>query len=421
MVWIGALIVILTFVAIIRQYETRMVLFVSGLTMLLLGTGLLKGFEGAMDAFTKAMVNPALVTVICMVMGFAFVMKVTKCDAHLVHLIAGHLGKLGPVLIPGAVVATFAINIALPSAAGCAAAVGAVLIPTLIGAGVHPAIAASAVMAGTWGSVFNPGNSHNPFVAKLAGTDAMAVIATSTNAALVGMAIVAISLTLVAFVRKENTGYMSPDVVQKDDGFKVNFLKALIPVVPLVLLVLGSKQFDLLPWAVTVPQAMMIGVFLGFLTMIKEPSTISKQFWAGLGEAYGSVIGIIIAAAVFTAGMQAIGLTQALIDAMKNSQQIAQFGATFGPFIIAILSGSGDAATLAFNGAITPHAKDFGYGIMEMGSTALLSGSLGRTMSPVAGAAIVCAGLAKINPIEITKRNGIGCLLAAIAVMVIQL
>lgn len=421
MVWIGALIVVLTFVAIIRQYETRMVLFVSGLTMLLLGSGLLKGFEGAMDAFTKAMVNPALVTVICMVMGFAFVMKVTKCDAHLVHLIAGHLGKLGPVLIPGAVVATFAINIALPSAAGCAAAVGAVLIPTLIGAGVHPAIAASAVMAGTWGSVFNPGNSHNPFVAKLAGTDAMAVIATSTNAALVGMAIVAISLTLVAFVRKENTGYMSPDVVQKDDGFKVNFLKALIPVVPLVLLVLGSKQFDLLPWAVTVPQAMMIGVFLGFLTMIKEPSTISKQFWAGLGEAYGSVIGIIVAAAVFTAGMQAVGLTQALIDAMKNSQQIAQFGATFGPFIIAILSGSGDAATLAFNGAITPHAKDFGYGIMEMGSTALLSGSLGRTMSPVAGAAIVCAGLAKINPIEITKRNGIGCLLAAIAVMVIQL
>ena len=166
---------------------------------------------------------------------------------------------------------------------------------------------------------------------------------------------------------------------------------------------------------------MMIGVFLGFLTMIKEPSTISKQFWAGLGEAYGSVIGIIVAAAVFTAGMQAVGLTQALIDAMKNSQQIAQFGATFGPFIIAILSGSGDAATLAFNGAITPHAKDFGYGIMEMGSTALLSGSLGRTMSPVAGAAIVCAGLAKINPIEITKRNGIGCLLAAIAVMVIQL
>ena len=421
MVWIGALIVILTFVAIIRQYETRMVLFVSGLVMMLIGSGLLKGFEGAMDAFTKAMVNPGLVTVICMVMGFAFVMKLTKCDSHLVHLLAGGLGKLGPVLIPGAVFVTFAINIALPSAAGCAAAVGAVLIPTLIGAGVHPAVAASAVMAGTWGSAFNPGNSHNPFIAKLAGTDPVSVIATFTNAALVGIAIVAISLTLMAIMRKENKGYESPDVVHKDDGFKVSIFKAMIPAIPLILLVLGSKQLKMLPWEITVPQAMIIGVFLGFLTMIKDPSAISKQFWAGLGEAYGSVIGIIIAAAVFTAGMQAIGLTQALIEAMKNSQQIAQFGATFGPMIIAILSGSGDAATLAFNGAITPHAKDFGYGIIEMGSTAFLAGSLGRTMSPVAGAAIVCAGLARISPIEITKRNGPGCIVAAIAVMVILL
>ena len=421
MVWIGALIVILTFVAIIRQYETRMVLFISGLAMCLVGLGALKGFEGAMDAFTKAMVNPGLVTVICTVMGFAFVMKLTKCDSHLVHLLAGGLGKLGPVLIPGAVIVTFAINIALPSAAGCAAAVGAVLIPTLIGAGVHPAVAASAVMAGTWGSAFNPGNSHNPFIAKLAGTDPVSVIASFTNAALVGIVIVAISLTLMAIVRKENKGYESPETVHVGDGFKVNFLMALIPMVPLVLLLLGSKQINLLPWAITVPQAMIIGVFLGFLTMIKDPSAISKQFWAGLGEAYGSVIGIIIAAAVFTAGMQAIGLTQALIEAMKNSQQIAQFGATFGPMIIAILSGSGDAATLAFNGAITPHAKDFGYGIIEMGSTAFLAGSLGRTMSPVAGAAIVCAGLARISPIEITKRNGPGCIVAAIAVMVILL
>ena len=421
MVWIGALIVVLTFVAIVRQYETRMVLFVSGLVMMLIGSGLLKGFEGAMDAFTKAMVNPGLVTVICMVMGFAFVMKLTKCDSHLVHLLAGGLGKLGPALVPGAVLVTFAINIALPSAAGCAAAVGAVLIPTLIGAGVHPAIAASAVMAGTWGSAFNPGNSHNPFIAKLAGTDPVSVIATFTNAALVGMVIVAVSLTLMAIMRKENKGYESFDVVHRDDGFKVNIFKALIPAIPLILLVLGSKQLKMLPWEITVPQAMVIGVFLGFLTMIKDPSAISKQFWAGLGEAYGSVIGIIIAAAVFTAGMQAIGLTQALIEAMKNSQQIAQFGATFGPFIIAVLGGSGDAATLAFNGAITPHAPQLGFGILPMGSQAFIAGALGRSMSPVAGVAIVCAGLAQVNPIDMAKRNAIPMIVAAIISMFILL
>ena len=421
MVWVGALIVIVTFVAIVRQYETRMVLFVSGLLMCIVGAGGLQGFVIAIDTFGKTMVHHALVPIICSVMGFAYVMKLTKCDAHLVHLLAGRLGSLGPALVPVAVLVTYAVNIALPSAAGCAAAVGAVLIPTLIGAGVHPAVAASAVMAGTWGGVFNPGASHNPFIAKLAGTDPMSVIAVHTAPALVGMVIVAVSLTIMAIVRKENQGYASPEVVRADDGFQVNLIKAFVPLMPLLLLLLGSKQINVLPWAITVPQAMILGVFLGFLTTLSNPSEVSKQFFAGLGEAYGGVIGIIIAAAVFTMGMESIGLTKALIDAMKNSQQIAQIGATFGPFIIAVLCGSGDAATLAFNGAITPHAQSFGYGIMEMGSTAFLTGALGRTMSPVAGAAIVCAGIARINPIEISKRNAPGCILAAIATMLILL
>ncbi len=421
MVWVGALIVIATFVAIVRQYETRMVLFASGLLMCIVGAGEFQGFAIAIDTFGKTMVHHALVPIICSVMGFAYVMKLTKCDAHLVHLLAGRLGSLGPALVPMAVLVTYAVNIALPSAAGCAAAVGAVLIPTLIGAGVHPAVAASAVMAGTWGGVFNPGASHNPFIAKLAGTDPMSVIAVHTAPALVGMVIVAVSLTLMAIVRKENQGYASPEVVRSDDGFQVNVIKAMVPLMPLLLLVLGSKQINVLPWAITVPQAMILGVFLGFLTTLSNPSEVSKQFFAGLGEAYGGVIGIIIAAAVFTMGMESIGLTKALIDAMKNSQQIAQIGATFGPFIIAVLCGSGDAATLAFNGAITPHAQSFGYGIMQMGSTAFLTGALGRTMSPVAGAAIVCAGIARINPIEISKRNAPGCILAALATMLILL
>ena len=72
------------------------------------------------------------------------------------------------------------------------------------------------------------------------------------------------------------------------------------------------------------------------------------------------VVGLMAAAACFTAGMQLIGLTNALIDGMKNSQQIAQIGAAFGPFLLAVISGSGNAAALAFNGAVTPHAADFG-------------------------------------------------------------
>lgn len=421
MIWLGFLILILTFAAIVKRYETRMVLFISGLTMAILSGKPLV----AIDAFTKAMVNNSLVPIICTVMGFAYVMKVTKCDEHLVQLLAGGIQKMSALLIPGTVLVTFAINLAVPSAAGCAAAVGAILIPTLIKAGVHPAIAGSAVLAGTWGSTLSPGGTHNPFVAKLANVDVMTVIATEITAVITAAVVVALTLTAIAFIRKEHIGNapkLAGEVAatSTEAAFKVNVLKAIVPLVPLIVLVISSKQVGLIP-PVSIPLAMLAGVILGFLVTFKNPQEISKQFFAGMGEAYGSILGIIIAAAVFTKGMELIGLTAALIDVMKNSEQIAAFASAFGPFIIAILCGSGDAAALAFNGAITPHAAQFGFGIIEMGATAQVSGALGRSMSPVAGAAIVCAQLAGVNTLDIAKRNALPTVLGVITMMAMLL
>lgn len=418
MVWVGAIIVLLTFAAIIKKFETRLVLFLSGVLMAILSG---KPVE-AVNAFSAAMVNSGLVPVICTVMGFAFVMKLTKCDAHLVHLLAGALGKFRVILIPGTVIVTFLINIALPSAAGCGAAVGAIMIPTLIGAGVKPVMAACAVLAGTWGSVFNPGSAHVPFIAKLGNTDVMTVIAGHTMASVIDMFVVAILLTIIARVLKEDGAgeTVAGSAVKSNDEFKVNVLKASVPVIPLLLLVLGSKQVHLIP-EISVPAAMLIGAALGFAVTLTKVDEVSKQFFDGMGNAYGNVIGIIVAAAVFTKGMELIGLTGALITAMKSSEAIARLAATFGPFIIAVLGGSGDAATLAFNGAITPHAPQFGFGILPMGSQAFIAGALGRSMSPVAGVTIVCAGLAQVNPIEMAKRNAIPMIAAAIISMFVLL
>ncbi|MDD4600708.1 putative cryptic C4-dicarboxylate transporter DcuD [bioreactor metagenome] len=417
MIWLGGLIVVLTFVAIIKRYETRMVLFLAGVAM-----AALSGNAGAaIDAFVKAMVNPGLVPVIVTVMGFAYVMKLTECDSHLVHSLAGGLTKFRAILIPGSVLVTFAINIALPSAAGCSAAVGAILIPTLIGAGVHPAMAGSAVLAGTWGSVLSPGLSHNPFVAKLANVDVMTVIATHSKAAIITAIVVAGIVTAVAYLRKEVEGYQSEattDLQSKD--FKVNYLKAIVPVIPLVLLVLGSKQVNIIP-VVSVPLAMIIGTAIAVVVTMANPQEVTKRYFAGMGDAFGSVMGIIIAAAVFTEGMKLIGLTGALIETMKQSDQIARIAATFGPFIIAILCGSGDAAALAFNGAITPHASQFGFGIIELGSQAQIVGGLGRSMSPVAGSTIICSQLAGVSPIELSKRNAPAMFIGAIVMMFILL
>lgn len=314
---------------------------------------------------------------------------------------------------------TWVLNIALPSTAGCAAAVGAVLIPTLIGAGVHPAMAAAAVMSGTFGSTMSPGLVHNPFVAKLANVDVMTVIAGHTSSVLIALAIAAPMLTFVSYLRKEGpSAERAEKVAVNKQEFKVNFVKALVPIVPLVLLVLGSKMVGIIP-VVTVPQAMIMGVILGFIVTLGNAQEISKSFFKGMGESYGEIVGIIIAAAVFTQGMETIGLTGALIEKMKESQDIARYAASFGPYLLAILSGSGDAAALAFNGSVTPYAAQFGFKITDMGSLATLSGAFGRTMSPVAGATIVCATIAGVNPMEIAKRTAPGMFLALIAVLIV--
>lgn len=419
MIWIGVLIVLVTFYAIIKRWETRMVLFSSGVLMAAVSGNVL----GAVDAFTKAMTNGSLVPVICSVMGFAFVMKYTECDRHMVQLLAGSITRMRLILIPATVMMTFAINIALPSAAGCSAAVGAILIPTLMRAGIHPAIAGSAVLAGTYGGVLSPGSAHPPFIAKLANMDVMSVIAGHTMAAVVCGLIGAFSLMVVAMLRKEDRGHIaSGDALgsKEDLAFKVSYIKALVPTIPLVLLVLGSKQLHVLPM-ISVPQAMLFGTFLGLVVCRSNPQEITTQFFNGMGNAYGNVMGIIIAAAVFTQGMEMIGLTGALIEGMKHSEHISRFAAAFGPMIIAILCGSGDAATLAFNGAITPHAADFGFGISQMGSASFMSGSFGRSMSPVAGATIVCAQLAGVDPMALAKRNAPGMVIAAIVSMLILL
>ena len=420
MIWIGGLIVIVTFYAIIKRWETRMVLLASGVLMAAISGNI----AGAIDAFTKAMINESLVPVICSVMGFAFVMKYTSCDRHMVQLLAGSITRMRLILIPATVMMTFVINIALPSAAGCSAAVGAILIPTLMRAGIHPAIAGSAVLAGTYGGVLSPGSAHPPFIAKLANMDVMSVIAGHTMAAIICGLIGGIGLMIVAIMRKEHTGYVgtkdSMTEGKDSENITVNYIKAIVPIVPLVLLVLGSKQLHILP-IISVPQAMLFGTLLGLIVCKINPQDVTTQFFNGMGNAYGNVMGIIIAAAVFTKGMELIGLTGSLVDAMKHSEHISRFAAAFGPMVIAILSGSGDAATLAFNGAITPHATDFGFGISQMGSSAFLSGSFGRSMSPVAGATIVCAQLAGVDPMELAKRNAPGMVVAAVVSMVILL
>ena len=413
---IGALIVVGVIYLLLKRHESRMVLIAAGILMCIIAGKPM----AALDAFAKSMTNAGLITSVCSCMGFAWCMKYTGCDKHLVVAIGKVLKKMGFLLIPGATLATFVVNIAIPSAAGCSAAVGVIFIPILMAAGVHPAMAAAAVKSGTYGSMLNPGLVHNGVIAKLAGTQITDVIGNHMMATVAGVIVAAVVLTVIAIVLKENKGYVPEGSVVDDDSFSVNAIYAIMPLVPVIILLLGStKVVPVLKMGV--PQAMIIGAILALATTRKSPVELTKSFFNGMGDAYANIIGIIISVGVFVAGLKALGLIKALIAWMLNSTGIVKIAATFGPFLLALISGSGDAATVAFNEAVTPHAAEFGISTMNMGSIAALGGTLGRTISPIAGATIICAGIAGVDPMEVCKRNALGIVCALLVGMVLLL
>ena len=114
----------------------------------------------------------------------------------------------------------------------------------------------------------------------------------------------------------------------------------------------------------------------------------------------------------FVGGLSTVGLIQQFIQMMIENPSIAKVSSSVGPFIIGIMSGSGDAASVAFNKAVTIHAATFGLDGPSMGSVVAISGALGRTMSPVAGGMIICATLAGVSPVETAKRNAPGMIIA---------
>ena len=413
---IGALIVVGVIYLLLKRHESRMVLIAAGILMCIIAGKPM----AALDAFAKSMTNAGLITSVCSCMGFAWCMKYTGCDKHLVVAIGKVLKKMGFLLIPGATLATFVVNIAIPSAAGCSAAVGVIFIPILMAAGVHPAMAAAAVKSGTYGSMLNPGLVHNGVIAKLAGTQITDVIGNHMMATVAGVIVAAVVLTVIAIVLKENKGYVPEGSVVDDDSFSVNAIYAIMPLVPVIILLLGStKVVPVLK--MDVPQAMIIGAILALAATRKSPVELTKSFFNGMGDAYANIIGIIISVGVFVAGLKALGLIKALIAWMLNSTGIVKIAATFGPFLLALISGSGDAATVAFNEAVTPHAAEFGISTMNMGSIAALGGTLGRTISPIAGATIICAGIAGVDPMEVCKRNALGIVCALLVGMVLLL
>lgn len=390
--------------ALVKRYETRLVLLTAGLLMAVLSMEPMIAFK----QFDKSMTNASLIIAICSAMGFAGVVSLTKCDVHLVALLTKPLKKLGLLLLPACMIVVSLISIAIPSTSGLVAAVGPTIIPLMTRAGFHPAIAAATVVGSISAAYLSPGVSHNAFVAKLANMEVIDFI-TRWAPFTVTVSLAAVVLMLIVCVIYgdfKKGGFVDADKPE-DESSKLperpNVFYAAAPMLPVVILVCASIWAPQLKMSVAT--AMLIGAIYALAVTRSNPAEVVKKFFDGMGSGYAKIIGIIIAAGVFAAGLQACGVINAFVDYLTHANEVAKLGAALGPYLMALVTGSGDAATFAFNEAVTPHAEQFGLTIDALGYLAAIAGNFGRLSSPLAGGMIIAAGIAGVSPFAIVKRT----------------
>src|SRR6478736_9930366 len=108
--------------------------------------------------FAEGLISPSSVIPICSAMGFAYVCKLTECDAHLVHLLVRPLRHVRWLLIPGGIAVAFFVNSAIVSQTSTVSVVGPVLIPLLLAAGVSRQTSGAMLLLGgsMGGELLNP-------------------------------------------------------------------------------------------------------------------------------------------------------------------------------------------------------------------------------------------------------------------------
>ena len=402
--WAALIVVVGTVWGLVKKYETRLVLLVSGLIMTILSLDPMAAFQ----QFDKSMTNNSLIIVICSSMGFAAVMNLTKCDLHLVSLLTKPLNKLGLLLLPCCMIVTGITSLAISSLSGMCAAIGPTIVALMVRAGFRPAMAAATVIASTLPSFWSPGSSHNIFVAKLAEWDVMQFVTyTGLRTTMISIFCI-VCLTVVCFIYGDfkKGGFASEGGVNHSDvelPEHPNPLWALAPLLPVIILFVIAFWFPSIK--ISVATAMLFGFIYTIIVTRANPAELLKKFFDGMGRGYGNVLGLIIAAGVFAAGLRTCGVIDVFVEYLKHSSEVAKLGAAIGPMVLGIMTGSGDAAGFAFNEAVTPHAPEFGMTIPDLGYIAIVSATLGRLSSPIAAGVIIIAGIANVSPIEVIKRS----------------
>jgi DcuC family C4-dicarboxylate transporter len=449
MSYLGAIISLLVIVVsgrlLLKKYNPHAVLLVSGLLMLIIAQVLnynlptLKdptGFSGfdlfryIKESFSKT--NAGVGLMIMAIGGFvAYIDKIGASNA-LVYVAMKPLKffKKKPYIAASLVIPIGQLLFtAIPSAAGLGLLLMASMFPILVNLGVSRLSAVSVITATTAFGI-GPASAITASATNIASVDTILFFLNYQIPLVWPLSIVMmITYYFVNRYYDKKNGFEKEIEETKEIELNAPLIYALIPVLPIILLIGFSKIFSIfsVPISLDTTTAMFISLFVALIYELVRTKNIKtvfdslKTFWNGMGNIFKTVVTLIITADIFAKGLISLGFINGLLDLAQNLG-LGAIGIgvvmTVMIFIASMLMGSGNASFFAFGPLVPKIANKLGVESTSIILPMQLSASMGRTVSPIAGVIIATAEIAKVSTIAIVKRNIIPLVVALVVMLI---
>src|SRR5439155_12189202 len=155
-------VVIGAIVLIVRGRDVRLILLAAALVIAALAdleAGRALALAAVVREFVSTFSNEKFVVPICSAMGFAYVLRHTGCEQHLVLLLVKPLRFVRWLVVPGVILVGFLVNIPVISQTSTAVCIGPVVVPLMRAAGYSLATLGACLLLGAsvGGELLNPG------------------------------------------------------------------------------------------------------------------------------------------------------------------------------------------------------------------------------------------------------------------------
>jgi len=167
--------------------------------------------------------------------------------------------------------------------------------------------------------------------------------------------------------------------------------------------------------------AMLVGVLVAMIVTPGKARDCVKQFFEGAGYGFANIVSLIVTATCFGKAIEMAGLAAALGRLIAEAPALLLPLAALVPLAFAAVSGSGMASTQSLYGFFYDPALEHGHDPTAVGALVAIGSAAGRTMSPVAAVALMCAALTQTNPFTLAKRAAVPLLTGITVVIVLRM